>query len=123
MTTQVNPVAFAQLWQGLYNHAVERMSEECYAADCEVSAMGAAVFRGRAALAKVEQAVLRAAPTRWMRLDAVHGDAQVLVVEATLLESPAGGAWAVPFCAVLTLKDGQIVSDHTYADWSKWPGL
>jgi ketosteroid isomerase-like protein len=123
MTTSINPVAFAQLWQGLYNHAVERMSEECYAADCEVSAMGAAVFHGREALAKVEQAVLRAAPTRWMRLDAVQGDAQVLVVEATLLESPAGGTWEVPFCAVLTLKNGQIVRDHTYADWSKWPGL
>lgn len=123
MAENVDARAFAERWQGLYNHAVERMAAECYAEHCEVHAMGAGTFRGRDALAKVEQVVIGAAPNRWMRLDAVHASGNVIVVEATLLETPAGGTWEVPFCAVLTLEAGLIVSDHTYADWSKWPGL
>ena len=122
MTTS-DPIAFAQRWQGLYNYAVERMVAECYAEDCEVRAMGAGTFRGRDMLAKVEQAVLRSAPNRWIRLDAVHASGDVVVAEATLFETPQGGGWSVPFCAMLTLRDGLVVSDHTYADWSKWPGL
>jgi len=123
VTDNINARAFAQRWQGLYNTAVDRMAAECYAENCEVCAMGAGTFRGREALAKVEQVVLAAAPTRWMRLDAVQASSNVIVAEATLFETPEGGAWQVPFCAVLTLEDGLIVSDHTYADWSKWPGL
>jgi len=115
--------AFVQRWQGLYNYAAERMVTECYAEHCEVSAMGAGTFRGRDALAKVEAAVLRAAPQRFMRLDAVHAAGNVIVAEATLFETADGGAWSVPFVAVLTIEHGLIVQDRTYADWSKWPGL
>jgi ketosteroid isomerase-like protein len=123
MTSTINPAAFAKRWQELYNDAVDRMVIECYAENCEVTAMGGPTFKGRETLAKVEQAVLQAAPTRWMRVDAVYGERENVVVEATLLESAKGGAWSVPFCAILTIANGQIVRDHTYADWSKWPGL
>jgi SnoaL-like domain len=123
MNTAINPQTFAERWQTLYNNDVASMVSECYAENCEVSAMGAGTFKGRAALAKVEQAVLRAAPTRWLRIDSVCSAQERVVVEATLLETPQGGAWSVPFCAILTIANGLIVSDHTYADWSKWPGL
>ncbi len=114
---------FATRWQDFYNHAVERLVNECYATDCAIHAMGAGVFHGRAALLKIERAVLRAAPTRFLKLDTVRGDDTCIIIEATLQETPEVGAWQIPFCAVLTLENGLVVRDHTYADWSKWPGL
>ena len=47
----------------------------------------------------------------------------MVVVEAVLVDADKGADWKIPFCAVLTFTDGKIVSDQTYADFSKWPGM
>jgi hypothetical protein len=40
-----------------------------------------------------------------------------------LLDPDRGDEWRLPFCAVLTWRDGKVVRDNTYADMSRWPGV
>jgi ketosteroid isomerase-like protein len=67
--------------------------------------------------------VLRAAPKRRMRVDRTHVVGNVVVVEAVLIDPDKGPGWQTPFCAVLTFRDGKIITDRTYLDFTKWPGL
>jgi hypothetical protein len=67
--------------------------------------------------------VLRAAPKRKMRVDRTYAVGNVVIVEALLLDPDKGPDWQVPFCAVLTCRDGKIAMDWTYAEFTKWPGL
>ena len=46
-----------------------------------------------------------------------------VVVEAVLVDPDKGSDWKIPFCAVLKTRDGRIVRDDTYGDFSKWPGM
>ena len=75
------------------------------------------------AMRQAANAVLAAAPRRKMRVDHIHPCGETIVVEAVLLDPDRGDDWESPFCAVLTLRDGMIVSDHTYLDFTQWPGL
>jgi len=43
------------------------------------------------------------------------------VLRAT--DQASGRSIEAPFCAVLTFRDGLIVSDHTYLDPRSWPGM
>lgn len=110
-------------WRDCYNEDVARMVDECYAPDCTVHPMGLATIDGRAALHRVERAVLASAPQRRMRIERCHASGDVACVEATLLDPDRGADWTLPFVAVLTVRDGLIVNDRTYADWRRWPGL
>jgi limonene-1,2-epoxide hydrolase len=58
-----------------------------------------------------------------MRVDRAHAVGNVVVVEVVLLNPDQGPDWQLPFCAVLTCRDGKIVTDRSYADWTQWPGL
>ena len=58
-----------------------------------------------------------------MRVDRAHAMGNVVVVEVVLLDPDQGPDWQLPFCAVLTCRDGKIVTDRSSADWSQWPGL
>jgi hypothetical protein len=40
-----------------------------------------------------------------------------------LLDPDQKRGWKLPLCAVLTLRDGKIALDWTYAEFRKWPGL
>ena len=44
-------------------------------------------------------------------------------LEVTLLDPEMGEDWAMPFVAVLVMRDGKISIDRTYADYINWPGL
>ena len=113
----------AKQYEALYNTDVERFVRECYAPDYEVYGMGDGMFRGHDKFVQVEQSVLRAAPKRKMRVERTHAVGDVVVVEAVLLDPDQGPDWQLPFCAVLTCREGKIVTDRTYADFKKWPGL
>lgn len=110
-------------WETFYNEDAARMVSECYAADCEVFAMGLQAIKGRRELQRVEDIVLAKAPNRRLSVTRHHVCGDTVCVEATLNDRDQGADWELPFVAVLTVRDGQIVTDRTYADWSRWPGL
>ena len=120
---QQRNLATAHRYVELYNHDIERFVPECYTPDCQVHVMGRAVIEGAQSLLEVERTVLRAAPRRQMRLAHVHVMADTVIVEVTLLNPDAGADWALPFAAVLTMRDGRIAIDRSYAEWARWPGL
>ena len=113
----------AQQYEELYNTDIERFVHECYTPDCEAYAMGGGVIRGHAQFVQIEKSVLRAAPKRRMRVERTQALGDVVVVEAVLLDPDQGPDWRLPFCAVLVCRDGKIVTDRTYAEFTKWPGL
>lgn len=116
-------LALTREWERLYNEDAERMATDCYASDCVVTPMGGASIRGNEALRQLEIEISKVAPTRLMRVDHRHAAGDVVVVEAVLLDPDKGENWQVPFTAVLTIKNGRISEDRTYADWTKWPGV
>jgi len=115
--------ATAERYVELYNGDIERFVPECYTPDCQLHIMGRAVIEGAATLLDVERTVLRAAPRRRMRLEHLHLTTDGVIVEVTLLNPDAGADWALPFIAVLTMRDGLIAVDRSYAEWALWPGL
>jgi len=112
-------VALAAPWADAINNDLERLITELYAPDCLVNGF---VF-GPDKLRRFEHRVLAAAPQRAVRVDRTHAVGDVVAVEGVLLDPDQGADWQLPFCAVLTWRDGKVVSDNTYADMSRWPGL
>lgn len=110
-------------WMDYYNDDVGRMVQECYAADCRIQPMGLGLIEGRAGLQKVEDAVLAKAPRRRLAIERTHASGDVVCVECVLSDPERGEEWSLPFVAILTIRDGRIANDRTYADWSRWPGL
>ncbi len=119
-TEEERSIEIAKRYEDLYNTDIERFVHECYTSDCEVNG---GFIRGHEPFVKVERAVIEAAPKRKMRVDRRHATGNVVVVEAVLLDPDQGEDWKLPFCAVLTCRDGKIATDWTYAEFSKWPGL
>ena len=100
-------------WEETYNHDVEKMVDEVYAADCEVVDMLRGVtLRGREQLRALERRISEAAPTRSLRIvKAVpSGDTVALECEGSF---PNG---SFPACVFLVFDaKGQVKQDHTYA--------
>jgi hypothetical protein len=116
--TETN-VALAEQWAKYFNSDVEKLISELYAPECLFSG----VEYGHEKLLRFERRVLAAAPKREIRIDKTHAVADVVAVEGTLLDPDKGATWNLPFCAVLTWRDGRVVSDNTYTDMSRWPGV
>ena len=123
MSTQDENLALVRKWEETYNTDVERMVYECYAEDCEVSAMDLVTIRGHAKFVPVELQILQAAPRRYMKIVNAHPSGDVVTVQAVLYDPDRGAEWHTSFCAVLTIKNGRIVRDQTYLDRTRWPGL
>ena len=113
-------LAVAKRYEDLYNTDVERFVHECYTPDCVVND---GLIRGYEQFVQIEKNVLRAAPKRKMRVDRTYATGNAVIVEAVLLNPDQGPDWQLPFCAVLTCRDGKIATDWTYAEFAKWPGL
>ena len=113
-------IEVAKAYEDMYNNDIERFVFEVYTADCEVNG---GFIHGHEKFIQIERDVLQAAPKRKMRIDRRHATGNVVVVEAVLLDSDQGDDWKLPFCAVLTCRDGKIATDWTYAEFSKWPGI
>ena len=113
-------IEVAKAYEDMYNNDIERFVFEVYTPDCEVNG---GFIHGHEKFIQIERDVLQAAPKRKMRVDRRHATGTVVVVEAVLLDSDQGDDWKLPFCAVLTCRDGKIATDWTYAEFSKWPGI
>ena len=109
-------------WERNYNEEVEKMVTENYASDAHVAFTGASV-KGQEQFLKLEKAISKAAPGRKMRIDRIlFAGEDIAIVEAVILDSARPDFFS-PWCAILTIKDGKIVEDHTYLDPSRWPGI
>jgi ketosteroid isomerase-like protein len=112
-------LALAEQWAQAFNSDVEKLISELYAPECRFTG----VVLGHERLLRFERRVLAAAPNRSMRVETTHAVGDVVVVEGVLLDPDKGADWKLPFCAVLTWRDGKVVNDNTYADMSRWPGM
>jgi predicted SnoaL-like aldol condensation-catalyzing enzyme len=116
--TETN-VALAEQWAQTFNSDVETLISDLYSPEC----LFTGVKLGHDKLLRFERRVLAAAPRREIRIDKTHAIGDVVTVEGVLLDPDQGADWKLPFCAVLTWRDGKVVSDNTYADMSRWPGV
>ncbi len=109
-------------WHDTYNGDIEKMILDTYAVDAHVEFTGASAH-GHEEFMKLEKAIKTAAPGRSMRIDQIYfiGDERA-VVEAVILDS-ARPEFYSPWCAILHIRDGKIVSDHTYLEPARWPGI
>jgi hypothetical protein len=112
-------LALAEQWAQAFNSDVEKLINELYSPDCLFSG----VQFGHEKLLRFERRVPAAAPNRTIRVDRKHAVGDVVTVEAVLVDPDRGADWKLPFCAVLTWRDGKVVSDNTYAELSRWPGM
>jgi ketosteroid isomerase-like protein len=110
-------------WADLYNEDVARMVEESYADEFEVDVRGQFVMHRRETFQRAEAAVVAAAPRRRARIERMIAAGDTVIVEAVLVDPDRGEDWQSPWCALLRLRDGKIVSDHTYLDAARWPGF
>jgi hypothetical protein len=111
-------LALVERWAELYNTDVERLVHEVYAPEATI---GGQVW-GPERLLKLERRVLAAAPKRRCRVLQAHVAGDVVTVEGEMLDADRAD-WKLPFCAVLTIADGKVVSDNTYAEFSQFPGF
>jgi SnoaL-like protein len=109
----------AKQYEVTYNTDIIRFIHECYTPDCVVND---GLIEGYEKFEQVEKSVLAAAPKRKMRVDSRYAVGNVVIVQAVLLDPDRGPEWKLPFCAVLTCRDGKIANDYTYAEFKKWPG-
>jgi hypothetical protein len=116
--TETN-LALAEQWAEAFNSDVEKLITGLYAPDCLFN--GAQY--GHERMLRFERRVLAAAPHRAIRIEKTHASGDVVTVEAVLVDPDRGADWKLPFCAVLTWRDGKVVSDNTYTDMSRWPGV
>lgn len=93
------------------------------AADCRVVCRGGGVIEGHEQFLEVERQALEIAPRRRMRLEHEHVTGQTVVMEITLLNPDAGEGWELPFVTILTMRNGKIAVDTSFADWSRWAGF
>lgn len=121
MTEEERKLETVKRWMHCYNTDVRNMIHECYAENAEVHDMGYMVMKDHPRFLAVEEAVLRVAPNRQVRVERTFAKDNVVVVEATLFgkDKDTGEAWEMPWCAVLTFKDGKIITDRTYMDHLK----
>ncbi len=121
MTEEERNLEAVKHWMHFYNTDVKRMIQECYAENAKVHDMGYMVMKDHPRFLAVEEAVLRVAPSRQARIEHTLAKDNVVVVEATLFgkDKDSGEAWEMPWCAVLTFKDGKIITDRTYMDHLK----
>lgn len=111
-----------QRWHDTYNTDAEKMVRETYAEKANVYFTGASAH-GHEQFLKLEKAIQAAAPGRKMRVDQIYfiGDERT-VVEAVILDSARPDFFS-PWCAILEIRDGRIVNDHTYLEPTRWPGI
>jgi hypothetical protein len=106
-------LAAVQRWEETYNHAIEKMVDDVYAADCEVVDMFRGVtLRGREELRALERRICEMMPTRRLRVvkAVASGDTVALECEGIF---PTATFPAVVF--LVFDANGQVKQDHTYA--------
>ena len=100
-------------WIDTYNHAVDKMVDEVYAADCDVHNVFAGwVLHGREELRAIEHKIQGQIPDRRMELKKAVASGDTVAVEVDLIF----GDQRKPGVVFLTFNaSGQVVTDHSYA--------
>jgi hypothetical protein len=112
--TETRNLERARHWEWTWNNAVDRMVDECYAPDCEVSDMfRGRTFRGRDELRAIEHQMMSVDATRRMKVTRMVASGDVVAMEMD--SSWQNGTIVQKACVVLTFDaNGMIVSDHSY---------
>lgn len=110
--------AGVQRWVETFNNDIPGLAQ-LYAP--EFVANGATMSRDK--LLRFENRVLDVAPKRFIEHKRTHVAGDVTTVEGVLRNPDEGEDWKLPFCAVLTWQDGHVISDYTYTEFSRWPGM
>ncbi|SEP38383.1 nuclear transport factor 2 family protein [Amycolatopsis saalfeldensis] len=106
-------LALVREWERLYNTDRNLLFDTLYAAECRVVYNGVSEFDGREALREYQAQVDEHAPRRKLAVERVHAAGDIVVVETVVRLDPAAAALGA--CVVLTIRDGKIVEDRTYA--------
>lgn len=106
-------LAAVERWVDTYNHQVDKMVDEVYAADCEVHNMFAGVvLRGREELRALEHKIQAQVPDRRMELVKAVASGDTVAVEV----NGVFGDDRFPAVVFLTFDTaGQVIVDHSYA--------
>ncbi|MGV0771742.1 nuclear transport factor 2 family protein [Mycobacterium syngnathidarum] len=123
MGTENDNMDVTRKWIDLMSTDVHRGIDEIYAPEFEVILPGFLRFTDKSEFHTVEGIVLEAAPDR--RFEIVHAVArgEIVVVEGLTTYSDQEGNQQESFwCAILTIEDGRITSDHSYIDPATYPG-
>lgn len=126
MPTEDTLKELAMEWVRLYNEDHVRLVNDLYTDDLEARAMGLpVVLKGKESLITAAGNALNNAPGRQMRIERILSSDQnnVAIIEAVLTDPERGANWQSPCCVVLTLRGDRVVSERTYLDKTKWPGL
>ena len=101
-----------KFWEWTWNHAVDRMVDECYASDCVVvNMMTGYTMRGREELRAIEHAMLGFDGTRRMEITGMVASGNVVAVQADAI----WGESRSKACVFLTFDDdGMITVDNSY---------
>jgi len=114
----------ADRWAKYYNEDCDRMVYEVYAPDFKAYPMAMDLcVEGQDNLKTLEDAMIDAAPKRRIDIARKHVSGDVVVVEAFMRDADKGDDWEIPFVVVLTVRDGKVIIDRTYAHWNEWPGF
>lgn len=110
-------------WLRHYNQGeLHELITGCYAPSFVLRIMGGPTITEYGDFLAFEKSVVALAPKRYLRLDRVHASGNdVLVLEAVLLDPDRGPAWELPWCTVMTFRDGKIIEDRNYLDFGLWP--
>jgi hypothetical protein len=113
-STEARNLERTKHWEWTWNNAVDRMVDECYAENCEVTDMFRnRTFKGRSELREIEHQMVAADATRRMKITRMVASGDVVAIEMDALWR--NGTVIAKSCVVLTYDaNGMIVSDHSY---------
>lgn len=122
---QLANLATVAKWAHCFNLGeVARMIDECYVPGAEMRVMGFGAVNDREGFLAFEESVSKAAPKRYITIEATHPCGEnMVVVEALLFNPDQGDSWSLPWCTFLTFANGKITCDRNYLDFSKWPSF
>ncbi|MFF7454715.1 nuclear transport factor 2 family protein [Kitasatospora sp. NPDC008115] len=123
--TESRNLALTDLWIELYNTDVHRLINELYEDGATLLLPGFLETTDKAELHRAESYILTKAPDRRARILRSIAKDDTVTVECVLSGSDPedGRPWETYWCAVLRFRDGRVISDHSYVDTVKWPGL
>lgn len=119
-----------ELWRKLYNGTdMEAFVRDSYHPDVKCTIFDGTDLDGSSIdladadiFIDTEKRIKKSCPGRKIEILRYIPAGNVMVLEA-LITDEARPDFRLAWCAILTFKDGKIVSDHSYLNHRHWPGL
>ncbi|NWL10291.1 hypothetical protein DM793_03100 [Paenarthrobacter nitroguajacolicus] len=113
-------------YEDYYNTDMQRCIREVYAADCNVHGVDIGGHRHMAGTQQFldsEARIQQLSPNRTIKVLRTRVAEDIVIVDGVVTSDDRPG-WSLPYRSLLTIKDGQIVEDWTFADYKAgWPEL